>query len=61
MSDVARRVAAVVVDFHAGDALAGCVDSLHAEGVEDVVVVENGDRGSAPETQSTLPSSWRER
>ncbi len=49
MSDVARRVAAVVVDFHAGAALAGCVDSIRLEGVEDIVVVENGQRGSAGE------------
>jgi N-acetylglucosaminyl-diphospho-decaprenol L-rhamnosyltransferase len=50
MSDVATDVAAVIVDFHAGPALDDCVDSLHANGVTDIVVVENGEEGS------TLPS-----
>ncbi len=50
MSDVARRVAAVIVDFHAGRALNDCVNSLHADGVTDIVVVENGQEGS------TLPA-----
>jgi N-acetylglucosaminyl-diphospho-decaprenol L-rhamnosyltransferase len=50
MSDVATDVAAVIVDFHAGRALADCVDSLHANGVTDIVVVENGEEGS------TLPA-----
>lgn len=47
MSDVAGEVACVVVDFHAGDALAACIDSLHANGVEDIVVVENGESDSS--------------
>ena len=46
MSDVARDVAAVIVDFHAGAALSDCVDSLHANGVQEIVVVENGEAGS---------------
>lgn len=50
MSDVATDVAAVIVDFHAGRALDDCVDSLHANGVTDIVVVENGEEGS------TLPA-----
>lgn len=50
MSDVATDVAAVIVDFHAGRALDNCVDSLHANGVTDIVVVENGEEGS------TLPA-----
>jgi N-acetylglucosaminyl-diphospho-decaprenol L-rhamnosyltransferase len=50
MSNVATDVAAVIVDFHAGQALDDCVDSLHANGVTDIVVVENGEEGS------TLPS-----
>ena len=45
---VADDVSAVVVDYHAGPALAGCVDSLRANGVIDVVVVENGEAGSTP-------------
>ena len=44
----AQRVAAVVVDYHADEALGACVDSLHANGVAEVVVVENGEAGSAP-------------
>jgi N-acetylglucosaminyl-diphospho-decaprenol L-rhamnosyltransferase len=40
----------VIVDFHAGQALDDCVDSLHANGVTDIVVVENGEEGS------TLPA-----
>ncbi len=36
------RVAAVVVDYDAGEVLARCVASLLADGVEQVVVVENG-------------------
>jgi N-acetylglucosaminyl-diphospho-decaprenol L-rhamnosyltransferase len=50
MSEVATDVAAVIVDFHAGQALDDCVDSLHANGVTDIVVVENGEEGS------TLPA-----
>jgi N-acetylglucosaminyl-diphospho-decaprenol L-rhamnosyltransferase len=50
VSDVGQRVAAVIVDFHAGQALDDCVDSLHANGVKDIVVVENGEEGS------TLPA-----
>jgi N-acetylglucosaminyl-diphospho-decaprenol L-rhamnosyltransferase len=45
---VGSRVSAVVVDYHAGQALAACIDSLHANGVTDVVVVENGEEGSTP-------------
>ena len=40
-------VVAVVVDYHAGDALADCVRSLRDSGVGDVVVVENGERASS--------------
>jgi N-acetylglucosaminyl-diphospho-decaprenol L-rhamnosyltransferase len=50
MSEVTTDVAAVIVDFHAGQALDDCVDSLHANGVTDIVVVENGEEGS------TLPA-----
>lgn len=41
------RVSAVVVDYHAGAALGECIDSLVANQVGDVVVVENGEPGSA--------------
>jgi N-acetylglucosaminyl-diphospho-decaprenol L-rhamnosyltransferase len=40
MSDDA--VSAVVVNYNAGDHLEGCVASLRSEGVDDVVVVDNG-------------------
>ncbi len=46
MSDV--DVACVVVDYHAGPALGDCIDSLHANGVSKIVVVENGLAGSSP-------------
>jgi N-acetylglucosaminyl-diphospho-decaprenol L-rhamnosyltransferase len=45
--ELAARVAAVVVDFNAGEVLARCVASLLAEGCATVVVVENGDAGGA--------------
>jgi N-acetylglucosaminyl-diphospho-decaprenol L-rhamnosyltransferase len=38
----AAAVAAVVVDYDAGAVLADCVASLQSDGVEQVVVVENG-------------------
>ncbi len=47
MSGDGLDVAAVVVDFHAGEALADCVRSLRSNGVVDIVVVENGERASS--------------
>lgn len=44
MSDVS----AVIVDYHAEEALATCIDSLVMNGVADIVVVENGAAGSTP-------------
>jgi N-acetylglucosaminyl-diphospho-decaprenol L-rhamnosyltransferase len=44
---VAERVGAVVVDYHAGAALAACIASLHDNGVSDVVVVNNADVGAS--------------
>jgi N-acetylglucosaminyl-diphospho-decaprenol L-rhamnosyltransferase len=41
------RVAAVVVDYHAGPDLVDCVDSIRRNDVADVVVVENGASGSS--------------
>jgi N-acetylglucosaminyl-diphospho-decaprenol L-rhamnosyltransferase len=41
------RLAAVVVDYDAGEVLGGCVRSLLDDGVRQVVVVENGDPASA--------------
>ncbi len=48
MSDIGSRVACVVVDYHAGPALTNCLASLRANGVSDIVVVENGEPGSTP-------------
>lgn len=45
---VGDEVAAVVVDYHTDDLLVRCVDSLAANGVTRVVVVENGEAGSVP-------------
>ena len=50
MNDLGSLVSAVVVDYHAGSVLGGCLDSLVANGVTDLVVVENGEVGS------TLPA-----
>jgi N-acetylglucosaminyl-diphospho-decaprenol L-rhamnosyltransferase len=44
---VAERVAAVVVDYHAGALLAACVDSLRADGVTEIVVVNNAAPGDS--------------
>ena len=48
MSDVANDVVAVVIDYHADQVLIECVDSLLANGVREIVVVENGEVGSVP-------------
>jgi N-acetylglucosaminyl-diphospho-decaprenol L-rhamnosyltransferase len=47
VSPGSNDVSAVVVDFHAGSALAHCVASLRSNGIEDIVVVENGAPGTA--------------
>ena len=44
---VGARVAAVVVDYDAGDVLGACVRSLLDDGVRHVVVVENGEASAA--------------
>jgi N-acetylglucosaminyl-diphospho-decaprenol L-rhamnosyltransferase len=51
---VGERVAAVVVDYEAGALLGECVRSLHADGVQRVVVVENGDPGPARDALAGL-------
>lgn len=48
MSDVTHDVAAVVVDYHTDEVLVECVLSLIENGVESIIVVENGDEGSVP-------------
>jgi N-acetylglucosaminyl-diphospho-decaprenol L-rhamnosyltransferase len=42
-----NSVGVVIVDYHAGEELRRCIDSLRAEGVREIVVVENGAAGSA--------------
>ena len=44
--NIADLVAAVVVDYHSGPSLGGCLDSLRTNGVTSVAVVENGESGS---------------
>ncbi len=44
---IGQRLSAVIVDYAAADALGQCVVSLAEEGVEEIVVVENGDPGPA--------------
>lgn len=41
-------VNAVIVDYHAEDSLVACVESLKKNGVDEIVVVENGAPGSTP-------------
>ncbi len=45
---MSEDLVAVVVDYHAGEVLTRCVESLRANGVSVVVVVENGEPGSVP-------------
>jgi N-acetylglucosaminyl-diphospho-decaprenol L-rhamnosyltransferase len=51
VDESAGSIAAVVVDFNAGDRLRRCVESLRVEGCAPIVVVDNSTRGS---TRSTL-------
>lgn len=48
MNGTDRSVSAVIVDYHADEVLAGCIDSLCSNDVTDIVVVENGTPGSTP-------------
>jgi N-acetylglucosaminyl-diphospho-decaprenol L-rhamnosyltransferase len=50
VSTVADDVTAVVVDYHADDVLVECVRSLEDNEVTHIVVVENGEVGSVPQT-----------
>jgi N-acetylglucosaminyl-diphospho-decaprenol L-rhamnosyltransferase len=51
----AARVAAVIINYNAGRALAGCVASLQAEGVGEIVVVDNA---SADSSMTELAMTW---
>jgi N-acetylglucosaminyl-diphospho-decaprenol L-rhamnosyltransferase len=61
----ARPVRAIVVNFQSASVLAACVASLRADGVEQVVVVDNG-HGRGPNDQAAetalrdagLPVTW---
>lgn len=54
------RLAAIVVEYRSGDALSRCLESLEANGVEEVVVVDNGARGeSRPPTRVRSELSTR--
>ncbi len=48
MSEVGDEVVAVVVDYHTDQVLVECVDSLLANRIRHIVVVENGEVGSVP-------------
>jgi N-acetylglucosaminyl-diphospho-decaprenol L-rhamnosyltransferase len=54
---VGERVAAVVVDYEAGPLLGECVQSLRADGVQRVVVVENGNPAPARAALEGLDAS----
>jgi len=51
----AARVGAVIVNYNAGPALGDCVASLGAEGVGEVVVVDNA---SLDTSMATLAAAW---
>ncbi|HEX3540112.1 MAG TPA: glycosyltransferase family 2 protein [Acidimicrobiales bacterium] len=65
MAVAGRPMRAVVVNYQSASVLAGCVASLLAEGVDEVVVVDNGHRrGPRDEAAETalvdagLPVTW---
>ena len=55
----ARRVPAVVVNYNAGEHLLNCVASLRAEGIDDVVVVDNGSADGSVERLRTVDPAVR--
>lgn len=53
------RTAAVVVNYESGTALSRCVEDLRAEGVVELVVVDNGSRdGSVDLVRQRFPDVW---
>jgi len=59
MVSVAERVSAVVVNHEAGDALLECVASLRAEGVADVIVVDNASSDGSAENLASADDKVR--
>lgn len=56
MTEEPARVAAVVVNYNAGEALTGCVASVAAEEVEEIVVVDNASSdGSTEAAAASFP------
>ncbi|MHB1510642.1 MAG: glycosyltransferase family 2 protein [Acidimicrobiales bacterium] len=53
-----ERVAAIVVEYRSGDALLRCVQSLRANQVEDIVVVDNGGGNRSPTESLAEPDIW---
>jgi len=56
---VAERVSAVVVNHEAGDALLECVASLRAEGVGEVIVVDNASSDGSAEALMAVDGKVR--
>jgi N-acetylglucosaminyl-diphospho-decaprenol L-rhamnosyltransferase len=50
--DPINNVSVVIVDYHADEVLVACVESLRANGVGEIVIVENGEVGSVPPSLS---------
>ncbi len=51
-----HQLAVVIVNYESGEALARCAEGLHAEGVAEMVVVDNGSSdGSLAELRRRLP------
>lgn len=49
MAELSGTVAAVVVSYNVADLLLGCIDSLRADGVEEIVVVDNASSDASVE------------
>ncbi len=56
-SQAARaRVAAVVIEYHSGDALERCLESLRRSHVDEIVVVDNGARDTQGDSSLEVPA-----
>ncbi len=58
-SGIAEKVAAVVVNYNGGEALARCVASLRRNGIVDIVVVDNGSTDESTALLQALDPSSR--